>query len=57
MVHERGVIDRLHCTDARRLFRILAEYVDGFEPLSGLEVSLVSVFEIFRKEPEERRRA
>ncbi|WP_287410096.1 TIGR00730 family Rossman fold protein [Oceanithermus sp.] len=44
MENERGVIDRLHHTDAWRLFRILAEFVDGFELLSGIEVPLVSVF-------------
>lgn len=44
MANERGVIDRLHHTDAWRLFRILAEFVDGFELLSGIEVPLVSVF-------------
>ncbi|ADR37314.1 LOG family protein [Oceanithermus profundus] len=44
MVNERGVIDRLHYTDSWRLFRILAEFVDGFELLSGIEVPLVSVF-------------
>ena len=57
MVHERGGIDRLHHTDAWCLFRILAECIDGFESLSGLEVPLVSVIEAFRKELEERRRA
>ncbi len=41
---QRGVIDRLHYTDSWRLFRILAEFVDGFEVLSEIEVPLVSVF-------------
>jgi len=44
MANERGVIDRLHHTDAWRLFRILAEFVDGFELLSEVEAPLVSVF-------------
>jgi uncharacterized protein (TIGR00730 family) len=43
-MNEQGVIDRLHHTDAWRLFRILAEFVDGFELLSSIEVPLVSVF-------------
>jgi len=41
---ENRVIDRLHHTDSWRLFRILAEFVDGFEALSGIDVPLVSVF-------------
>ena len=41
---ENRVIDRLHHTDSWRLFRILAEFVDGFEVLSNIEVPLVSVF-------------
>ncbi|WP_456476195.1 LOG family protein [Oceanithermus sp.] len=44
MTDEHGVIDRLHHTDSWRLFRILAEFVDGFEVLSQIEVPLVSVF-------------
>ncbi len=43
-VNERGIIDQLHHEDAWRLFRILAEFVDGFEVLSKIEVPLVSVF-------------
>jgi len=41
---ENLVIDRLHHTDSWRLFRILAEFVDGFEVLSEVDVPLVSVF-------------
>ncbi len=41
---ERRIIDQLHHEDAWRLFRILAEFVDGFEVLSQIEVPLVSVF-------------
>ena len=41
---DRGVIDQLHHEDSWRLFRILAEFVDGFEVLSQIEVPLVSVF-------------
>lgn len=44
MANPNGVIDRLHYTDSWRLFRILAEFVDGFELLSSIEVPLVSVF-------------
>jgi len=44
MEGEHRVIDRLHHTDSWRLFRILAEFVDGFEVLSQIEVPLVSVF-------------
>ncbi len=44
MANANGVIDRLHHTDSWRLFRILAEFVDGFELLSGIEAPLVSVF-------------
>ncbi|HGY08906.1 MAG TPA: TIGR00730 family Rossman fold protein [Oceanithermus profundus] len=44
MADQGGIIDRLHYTDAWRLFRILAEFVDGFELLSEIEVPLVSVF-------------
>jgi len=43
-VSERRIIDQLHHEDAWRLFRILAEFVDGFEVLSQIEVPLVSVF-------------
>jgi len=43
-VSDRGIVDQLHHQDAWRLFRILAEFVDGFEVLSGIEVPLVSVF-------------
>ena len=41
---QKGIIDQLHHADAWRLFRILAEFVDGFEVLSAIEVPLVSVF-------------
>jgi len=41
---ENRVIDHLHHTDSWRLFRILAEFVDGFETLSSIDVPLVSVF-------------
>jgi len=41
---ENRVIDRLHHTDSWRLFRILSEFVDGFETLSEIEAPLVSVF-------------
>ncbi len=41
---EKRIIDQLHHEDAWRLFRILAEFVDGFEVLSQIEVPLVSVF-------------
>jgi len=44
MANEGGVIDRLHHTDSWRLFRILAEFVDGFETLSEISAPLVSVF-------------
>ena len=44
MADQGGVLDRLHHTDAWRLFRILAEFVDGFELLSEIEAPLVSVF-------------
>ncbi len=43
-MNEKGIIDQLHHEDAWRLFRILAEFVDGFEVLSTIEVPLVSVF-------------
>jgi len=43
-VSEKRIIDQLHHEDAWRLFRILAEFVDGFEVLSQIEVPLVSVF-------------
>lgn len=41
---KKPVIDQLHHEDAWRLFRILAEFVEGFETLSEIEVPLVSVF-------------
>ncbi len=41
---EQRIIDQLHHEDAWRLFRILAEFVDGFETLSQIGVPLVSVF-------------
>jgi len=41
---ENRIIDHLHHTDSWRLFRILAEFVDGFETLSEIEMPLVSVF-------------
>jgi len=43
-VNEKYIIDQLHHEDAWRLFRILAEFVDGFEVLSQIGVPLVSVF-------------
>ncbi len=43
-MNEKGIIDQLHHEDAWRLFRILAEFVDGFEVLSKIDVPLVSVF-------------
>ncbi len=51
MADEKGIIDRLHHTDSWRLFRILAEFVDGFEELSSIEVPLVSVFGSARFRP------
>ncbi|WP_457638192.1 LOG family protein [Oceanithermus sp.] len=48
---ENRVIDHLHHTDSWRLFRILAEFVDGFEVLSGIDVPLVSVFGSARFRP------
>ena len=44
MTKEGRVIDQLHHTDSWRLFRILSEFVDGFEVLSEIDVPLVSVF-------------
>ena len=41
---KKPLIDQLHHEDSWRLFRILAEFVEGFEPLSELQVPLVSVF-------------
>lgn len=41
---KKPLIDQLHHEDAWRLFRILAEFVEGFETLSEIEVPLVSVF-------------
>ncbi len=52
MANEKGIIDRLHYTDSWRLFRILAEFVDGFETLSAIDVPLVSVFGSARFGPE-----
>ncbi|WP_117237620.1 LOG family protein [Thermus sediminis] len=40
----KPLIDQLHHEDSWRLFRILAEFVEGFETLSEIEVPLVSVF-------------
>jgi len=40
----KPLIDQLHHEDSWRLFRILAEFVEGFEALSEIEVPLVSVF-------------
>jgi len=40
----KPLIDQLHHEDAWRLFRIMAEFVEGFEVLGGIEVPLVSVF-------------
>ncbi|AEV15407.1 MAG: TIGR00730 family Rossman fold protein [Thermus sp.] len=40
----KPLIDQLHHEDAWRLFRILAEFVEGFEALAGIGVPLVSVF-------------
>ncbi len=52
MAEEPGILDRLHHTDSWRLFRILAEFVDGFELLSDIEAPLVSVFGSARFGPE-----
>lgn len=41
---KKPLIDQLHHEDSWRLFRILAEFVEGFEALSEVEVPLVSVF-------------
>ncbi|WP_243028438.1 TIGR00730 family Rossman fold protein [Thermus albus] len=41
---KKPLIDQLHHEDAWRLFRILAEFVEGFETLAEIEVPLVSVF-------------
>ncbi|GGM98564.1 cytokinin riboside 5'-monophosphate phosphoribohydrolase [Thermus composti] len=41
---KKPLIDQLHHEDSWRLFRILAEFVEGFETLSEIEVPLVSVF-------------
>ncbi|WP_038048226.1 TIGR00730 family Rossman fold protein [Thermus caliditerrae] len=41
---KKPLIDQLHHEDAWRLFRILGEFVEGFETLSEIEVPLVSVF-------------
>ncbi|MFD3005991.1 LOG family protein [Thermus tengchongensis] len=41
---KKPLIDQLHHEDAWRLFRILAEFVEGFETLSEIGVPLVSVF-------------
>ncbi len=43
-MNQQGILDQLHHGDAWRMFRILAEFVDGFELLSEIEVPLVSVF-------------
>ena len=40
----KPLIDQLHHEDAWRLFRIMAEFVEGFEVLGSLETPLVSVF-------------
>ncbi|TBH21166.1 TIGR00730 family Rossman fold protein [Thermus thermamylovorans] len=40
----KPLIDQLHHEDAWRLFRILAEFVEGFEVLSQIRAPLVSVF-------------
>lgn len=41
---KKPLIDQLHHEDAWRLFRILAEFVEGFEALAEIPVPLVSVF-------------
>ncbi|WP_448568867.1 LOG family protein [Thermus sp.] len=41
---KKPLIDQLHHEDSWRLFRILAEFVEGFETLAEIEVPLVSVF-------------
>jgi len=41
---KKPLIDQLHHEDSWRLFRILAEFVEGFEALSEVKVPLVSVF-------------
>jgi|GEM_PF-76781 len=40
----KPLIDQLHREDSWRLFRILAEFVEGFEALAEIDVPLVSVF-------------
>lgn len=41
---KKPLIDQLHHEDSWRLFRILAEFVEGFEVLAEIDVPLVSVF-------------
>lgn len=41
---KKPLIDQLHHEDSWRLFRILAEFVEGFETLAEIEVPLVFVF-------------
>ena len=40
----KPLIDQLHREDSWRLFRILAEFVEGFEALAEIDMPLVSVF-------------
>uniref|UniRef100_A0A7C2C340 Cytokinin riboside 5'-monophosphate phosphoribohydrolase n=1 Tax=Thermus islandicus TaxID=540988 RepID=A0A7C2C340_9DEIN len=41
---KKPLIDQLHHEDSWRLFRILAEFVEGFEALAEIDAPLVSVF-------------
>jgi XTP/dITP diphosphohydrolase len=43
-MRKKPLIDQLHHEDSWRLFRILAEFVEGFETLAEIDVPLVSVF-------------
>jgi hypothetical protein len=43
-MRKKPLIDQLHHEDSWRLFRILAEFVEGFEALAEIDVPLVSVF-------------
>ncbi len=41
---KKPLIDQLHHEDSWRLFRILAELVEGFEALAEIDAPLVSAF-------------
>lgn len=43
-MRKKPLIDQLHHEDSWRLFRILTEFVEGFETLAEIDVPLVSVF-------------